>query len=253
MSNLEFAIKYLASVNNIDSSRLNIDFNTFRALMNITMPYNLKDEYYKVEEEILKEKLKQSKITDVSELNEIIPSIYLHIGDITKLRVDGIANACNSKLLGCFVPLHSCVDNAIHSASGLRVRRDLLNILGDDANVKNGGCIITKGYNLASLYIMHTVGPIVNGVVTPFNKDDLKNCYISCLKEASKLKLESVAFPSISTGIYSFPIKEASKIAVSSVINFLKENSTSIKKVVFCLYKEGDFNVYKRTIDKLYK
>lgn len=253
MNDLEYGIKYLAEINRVDYKKLNIDFKTFRGLMNITMPYNLSSKYYEVEKNIINEYLSKKTIIDVITLNEIKPNIILYKGDITVLKVDCIVNAGNSELLGCFIPNHSCVDNVIHSIAGLKARRDLIKIMDEIHTINNGEVKVTNAYNLKAKYIMHTAGPIVYGKVSQNNIDDLKKCYINSLIETSKLNLESIAFPSISTGIYSFPINEASMIAIKAVKDYLKNNKTSIKKVIFVCYSDGDYNEYDRSIKKIYK
>lgn len=253
MNNLEKTIKYLKLYNKIDKELDYEQFSTLRALMNITIPLDLSNEFYKCCDQVLQDELKKKNIIDVNNLKPIKGNIYLYHGDITTIKSDVIVNACNNRLLGCFQPLHHCIDNAIHSYAGLEVRRDLIDIMKKQKfKEENGKAKITKGYNLPSKYIIHTVGPIVNGIVTKENEVDLINCYLSCLKLASKYKLENIVFCSIATGLYGYPIEEASRIAVCTVLRYFNKNKdTSIKKVIFNVFSEADYDIYKRTIEKV--
>jgi O-acetyl-ADP-ribose deacetylase (regulator of RNase III) len=163
--------------------------------------------------------------------------IEIHKGDITKLRVDAIVNAANTSLLG-----GGGVDGAIHRAAGL----ELL-----EFNRKLGGCPtgeakISPGFNLSAKYIIHTVGPVWNGGK---NNEDilLASCYKNSLMLAVENKIESVAFPAISTGVYRFPLERATKIAVSEVKKFLEKNE-SIEKVIFVCFDEETYEEYKKIV-----
>jgi len=159
--NEEFLISYLKKVNGIPNDLNMKSPESIRALMNITMPFSLSEEYYLRQDEYLQQRLKSKTIIDVKEFPN---QISLYRGDITLLKADGIVNACNSKLLGCFSPLHGCIDNAIHSYAGLQVRRDCLKMMQEQGHDEaNGQCKITSGYNLPSSFIFHTVGPIAYG------------------------------------------------------------------------------------------
>ncbi len=244
MSDLEEGIKYLEKYNNVRIDNKLNGFQAFRALMNITMPIDLSAYFYRLQDKIIQDEYKKKKIVMLDTLIPFNKSLYLYKGDITLLKVSAIVNACNSKLLGCFHPLHNCVDNAIHSYAGLQVRRDLMKIMEiQNHDETNGKCKVTNGYNLPSKYIFHTVGPIVNGVITANAKNDLSNCYKSSLQMALKMKLDSIAFPCISTGIYSFPNDIAAKIAIKSVKEYIKENNSKLK-VVFVVYKDIDYLLY---------
>ena len=247
MNDIDWCISYLKRYNHILYNLGDTKENQFRALMNITMPYDLSDEYYEKEEKVLRNILYRKIIVDTDNLNDGISIIK---GDITLLKVDAIVNACNSKLLGCFQPLHKCVDNAIHSFAGLKVRRDLIEIMNKQAHDEaNGLCKVTKGYNLPSKYIFHTVGPIYDNL----NQDavDLRNCYYNSLKMADDMKLESIAFPSISTGIFGYPIEKASTIALNTAKEYLEKENKNLKRIVFVLFSEGDYSVYERKINRV--
>lgn len=245
----DFLIDYLTKYNNLRNAFVEVNKNDrVRALMNITMPYNLSDEFYQKEGVYLKSLLAKKNIINVENL-EFKNNISFILGDITLIDSDAIVNACNSRLLGCLSPLHYCVDNAIHSFAGLEVRRDLLPIMEkQNGYEKNGKVKVTKGYNLPSKFIFHTVGPRVAGIVSEDDKIDLENSYLSCLKKADEMNLESITFPSISTGVFAYPIALASKLAVETVKKYLAETNSKLK-VVFILHSEKDYNVYKELLE----
>lgn len=253
MDNLEKGIKYLEKYNNVKVYPNLQGFNAFRALMNITMPDKLDDNFFDIQDKIIQAEYKNKEIINVDDLSPIKDNICLYQKDITLLKADAIVNACNSELLGCFQPLHKCIDNAIHSYAGLQVRKDLLEIMQkQDYKEPNGKAKITKGYNLPAKYIIHTVGPIVNGNVTKQNEIDLYNCYQSALKLASEYNLKNIVFCSISTGVYGYPIEKASIIALKSIKDYFSNNeNTSIKKVVIDVFSRSDYDEYQRAISKI--
>lgn len=249
MNDLLWCIDYLKKYNNIVDDFI-IDFSTFRALMNITMPYDLSDEYYLRQDKVLKDFYSKKIIVNSFNL-KYTNQISIYKGDITLLSCDAIVNACNEKLLGCFHPLHNCIDNAIHSFAGLQVRRDLIQVMSkQNHDEENGLCKVTSGYNLPSKYIFHTVGPRIDFNITYKDRKDLRNCYVSCLNKAMEMNLKSIAFPCISTGIYGFDKREACDIAFDVVSSFVKENK--LLNVIFVLFKEEDLLLYKRKLGMLY-
>jgi len=246
MSEIKWCIEYLKRYNGIDALPKLSDEALFRALQNITMPYDLSEEFYQKQDSVLQEILSRKEVMDVSGVPD---GITLYRGDITLLKADAIVNACNDKMLGCFVPGHHCIDNAIHSFAGLQVRRDMMAIMSKQGHDEpNGDCKVTKGYNLPSEYIFHTVGPIYSG--RKQDEIDLKNCYLSCLEKADEMELKSIVFCSLSTGVFGYPIDKASEIAVGTVRRYLSEKKSHLKNVVFDVFSEGDYNVYDRTIKK---
>ena len=151
MTDIKWCIEYLKKYNEIDTLPNMMDEALFRALQNITMPYELSEEFYKRQDNVLKDILSRKEITDVSFFAD---GITLYKGDITLLKADAIVNACNNKMLGCFVPGHHCIDNAIHSFAGLQVRRDMMKIMAAQGHDEpNGDCKVTSAYNLPSKYI----------------------------------------------------------------------------------------------------
>ncbi len=251
MKNLEYCINYLKNKNQIHSFLDSKDFNSLRALMNITMPLDLSEEYYIQQDFVLKDELSKKTIVDIYTL-EYKNKITIYKGDITLIKADAIVNACNEKLLGCFQPLHSCIDNAIHSFAGLQVRRDLIKIMNEQGHDEpNGKCKVTKGYNLPAKYIFHTVGPKVFGYLKKSSEIDLKNCYESCLYMAEAMKLRSIVFPCISTGIYGYPNRQAAYLAYQTVIKYLEEHpTTSLQRIIFNVFKEEDYLAYQRSIEE---
>lgn len=252
MNDIKWCIDYLKKYNHIEKEIILPNNEALRALMNITMPIDLSSEFYERQDKAIQEIIRKKQIVDVDKLSRIEEKLVLYRGDITSLKADAIVNACNEKLLGCFVPLHNCIDNAIHSYAGLEMRRDLFKVMVQQGHDESNGQVkVTKGYNLPSDYVFHTVGPKVHGNVTKENEEDLKNSYLSCLKKADELNLSSLVFCCISTGIYGFPIEKACKIAVSCVKDYLR--NSQIKKVIFDVFSEDDYEIYYRTIKEIYK
>lgn len=216
-----------------------------RGLMNIRMPGNISRKFLDVQDIYLSEEAKRKGIVDVNSLLPVEEGIYLWQGDITALCCDAIVNAANSGMTGCYVPNHRCIDNCIHSFSGVQLRMDCAEIMKRQGYEEpTGSAKITKAYNLPCKYILHTVGPIISGQLRENDCRQLADCYQSCLELAAENGLESIAFCCISTGEFHFPNDEAAKIAIRSVREFLKKK-TNIKKVIFNVFKEQDKNIYK--------
>ena len=219
-----------------------------RALMNVRIAKNVDDEFIKVQDEYLKEEIKRKGIVDIDDLKPIKDGIYLWQGDITTLRCDVIVNAANSGMTGCYVPNHRCIDNCIHSFAGVQLRLECDEIMTKQGyGEPTGQAKITKSYNLPCKYIIHTVGPIINGKLTSKDCDLLESCYKSCLELAVKNNLESIAFCCISTGEFHFPNDKAAQIAVKTVEEFMKKE-TSLKKVIFNVFKDMDKEIYRKLL-----
>ena len=215
-----------------------------RSLMNIRPPRPISGEFLEIQDEYLREETEAKGITDSASLpvSPLDSRLVLWRGDITTLKIDAIVNAANSALRGCFVPCHSCVDNIIHSVSGIQLRLTCDEIMREQGYEEpTGRAKITPGYNLPACYVLHTVGPIVSGRLTDRHCRQLADCYRSCLDLAAESGLKSVAFCCISTGEFHFPRKKAAEIAVRTVMDYLNRD-TRIKKVVF--------NVFKSTVYK---
>ena len=216
-----------------------------RSLMNVRPPVPAREDFLRMQDAYLVERLAERGVTRLKDLTPVRPGLYLWQGDITTLAVDAIVNAANSQMLGCFVPCHGCIDNAIHSAAGIQLRNECAEIMAEQGHEEPiGKAKITKGYNLPAKHVIHTVGPIVGLAVTEKQKEQLKDCYLNCLKVAEKSSLKSIAFCCISTGEFHFPNKLAAEIAVDTVDRFLTK--TSIERVIFNVFKEQDFNIYKK-------
>lgn len=221
-----------------------------RSLMNVRMPAPLIDEYIKTESEYLLKEIEDKGIVNISDLNFVNSQIYLWQGDITTIRCDAIVNAANSGMLGCFQPLHKCIDNCIHTYAGLRLRNYCAEIMEKQGHEEpTGQAKITPAFNLPSRFVLHTVGPIVNGRLTQKHCDQLASCYTSCLKLAEENGCESIAFCCISTGVFGFPQEKAAEIAVKSVNDYIKQTGSGIK-VIFNVFKDKDLDIYRKLIKK---
>lgn len=219
-----------------------------RCIINLRPPIPLNEEIMKLEDELLQKELKEKKITNCYDIKEIEDKICIFLGDITTIKCDAIVNAANSSMLGCFIPNHSCIDNQIHTYAGIRLRLEC-NDLIEGEKLQTGKAKITNAYNLPSDYIIHTVGPIVNGKVTLKDEEDLKNCYISCLNIARENNLKTIAFPSISTGVFHFPKDRASKIALKSVKEYLNTFPNTFDKIIFNVFTMEDKYYYDRLLN----
>lgn len=219
-----------------------------RSLMNVRPPMPLQESFLAIQDEILSTERNQQGVVEADFLpvTAAHPQIAVWQGDITRLRADAIVNAANSSLLGCFCPCHGCIDNAIHSAAGLQLRDECSQIMRG-LRSPTGQAQLTLGYNLPARYVLHTVGPIVQGRVTDQNRAELASCYRSCLNLAAEHNLRSVAFCCISTGEFHFPNQEAAGIAVNTVQKFLQA-STSVKKVIFNVFKDIDAEIYHKLL-----
>lgn len=228
------------------------DFNEqwilLRSLMNIRYPKPIDDEFIKIQDEFLRKEIEKKGIVDISELTQVQQDLYVWKGDITTLKCDGIVNAANSQMLGCFYPNHGCIDNAIHTYAGIQLRlecADIMRIQGSEE--QTGKAKITQAYNLPCKYILHTVGPIVYGKLTEKNKKELSDCYSAGLTLAEKQGLRSIAFCCISTGEFHFPNQQAAEIAVETVKCYKSQNNSDIK-VIFNVFKAEDYDIYRRIL-----
>ena len=215
-----------------------------RALMNVRPPMPLDAEFLKLQDKILSAEVLERGVVKFADIPEIAPNIKIWQGDITRLEVDAIVNAANSALLGCFVPLHGCIDNAIHSAAGLQLR-DACNKISN-GNEPTGCAKITPAFNLPSKFVIHTVGPIIyNPPPNRAEENLLASCYKSSLELAAENNLRTIAFCCISTGEFHFPNRRAAEIAVATVKNFLAEKNLG---VVFNVFKDLDAQIYREIL-----
>lgn len=211
-------------------------------------PKPVSKEFLAIQDAYLQEERTRKGVISLSDLSLVQSGIYLWQGDITRLSVDAIVNAANSAMLGCFVPCHGCIDNAIHSAAGIELRLECSHIMAkQETEEPTGKAKITKAYNLPCRYILHTVGPIIYGEVTQRDCELLSDCYRSCLELAAAYQLKSIAFCCISTGEFHFPNKKAAEIAIQTVQNYQKKNQNNVE-VVFNVFKDSDYEIYRQLL-----
>lgn len=226
-----------------------------RALMNVRPPRPVDAEFLRIQDEYLRRETAAKGVTDAGDLQGAPGNsrLVLRQGDITALRADAIVNAANSGLRGCFVPCHSCVDNIIHSVSGIQLRLFCDRLMSQQGHEEPvGKAKITPAFNLPCRYVLHTVGPVVTGPLTTKHCRQLTDCYRSCLKLASENGVRSIAFCCISTGEFHFPQKTAAQIAVRTVTDFL-QTDVSIERVIFNVYKREDYDIYKQILGETRK
>ena len=222
-----------------------------RSLMNVRPPMPLAPKFLEVQDALLSAEREEKGVVNGDALPPTAgdPRLVLWQGDITRLRADAIVDADNSALLGCFAPCHGCIDNAIHSAAGLQLRDACAEIMRAQGHPEPAGrAKLTRAYNLPARYVLHTVGPIVDRWVTWKDRRELAACYRSCLALAAEHGLRSVAFCCISTGEFHFPNQEAAEIAVRTVREFLEQQTTSVERVIFNVFKDLDAAIYRRLL-----
>ena len=220
-----------------------------RALMNICPPLELDENFLKLQDELLSAEISERGVVKISDIPHVKPHIKIWRGDITRLEVDAIVNAANEKLLGCFIPLHNCIDNAIHSAAGLQLREACNKIMEAQGHDEpTGSAKITPAFNLPGKFILHTVGPIIPLEREPNHAEEnlLASCYESCLELAAEKNLQSVAFCCISTGEFHFPNRRAAEIAIATVKKFLANHELEI---IFNVFKELDEKIYRELLE----
>ena len=228
-----------------DSERQKI---LLRGLMNVRRPVRIGADFLQVQDAYLQDEAAAKGITDIADLTPIQPGLYLWQGDITTLKCDAIVNAANSGMTGCYIPNHRCIDNAIHTFAGVELRLTCEQLMEQQGYPEpTGQAKITPAFNLPCRYVLHTVGPIISGIVTKEDKELLASCYRSCLELAAENGLESVAFCCISTGEFHFPNDLAAEIAVRTVKEYLKKQ-TSVKKVIFNVFKDLDKAIYEKLL-----
>ena len=216
-----------------------------RALCNVREPVPAPADFLAVQDAYLQEETRRKGVTDAARIPEAEPGIRLWRGDITTLRCDAIVNAANSALLGCFVPCHGCIDNAIHTYAGVQLRLACAELMAAQGHPEPAGrAKITPAFNLPSRYVLHTVGPIVRNRPTARDEALLASCYRSCLALAAAHGARSVAFCCISTGEFHFPSARAAQIAVQTVREARKTLQHEMD-VIFNVYQERDLRIYE--------
>ena len=219
-----------------------------RGLMNVRHPAAISREFLEVQDDYLQAELSAKKITRLSELSPVQDGIYLWRGDITTLECGAIVNAANSGMTGCYQPCHNCIDNCIHTYAGIQLRNFCAELMEKQGYEEpTGQAKITPGFNLPCDFVIHTVGPIVQGKLTSRHEELLRSCYESCLKIADENNVESIAFCCISTGVFMFPNRRAAEIAVQTVKEY-KQTTGSQIKVIFNVFKDSDREIYKELL-----
>lgn len=232
-----------------------------RSLMNIRMPKMMSASVLRVQDEYLQGRIRENGIVSLNEIPTIAENGSRHAladklsiwqGDITRLAVDAIVNAANSQMLGCFVPMHTCIDNCIHTFAGIQLRAEcdrqmkkLRAEFGPDYEQPTAIPMLTDGYNLPAKKVVHIVGPIVEGRLTKDQEQDLADCYRNTLDLCLENGLKSVAFCCISTGVFHFPNKRAAEIAVKTVTEWLKAHPLALERVIFNVFKDEDKEYYE--------
>ena len=232
-----------------------------RALLTVRGPEPLPDDVQQSLDSLLqaeRAERQEASAPRLPRLDETLPpsrypaasSVALWRGDICTLAVDAIVNAANAEMLGCFRPFHACIDNAIHSAAGPRLREDCARIMAPQGHPEpTGGAKATRGYNLPARFVLHTVGPIVEGPLQPEHERSLASCYRACLDLAAELpEVRSVAFCAISTGVFGFPRIPAARIATRTVAEWLGTHPKALELVVFNVFSEEDQAVYEEVL-----
>lgn len=252
--------KGLEVENDYESKRM-----ALRSLMNIRMPREMAEDVVKVQDAFLALEAAEKGIVAISDIRTVKEQygsrhpygdkLSVWQGDITRLAVDAIVNAANSQMLGCFVPCHRCIDNAIHSAAGIALRAECNHKMnqkriqyGSRYEEPTGQAMLTKGYNLPAKYVIHTVGPIVGYRLTEQLRQDLRHCYESVLKCCLDNGIRSVAFCCISTGEFHFPNEEAAKIAVETVTSALHDYEGEFDRIIFNVFKDLDKQYYEELL-----
>ncbi len=258
MENLDVILRYLIEERGENialPSSLAEKQRLMRALMNVREPKPASLEFLQAQDVELRLQREDKGVVTLEDVartgicgrGDVSPRLYVWQGDITRLQVDAIVNAANAQLLGCFAPLHACIDNAIHSAAGIQLREECHQLMQKQGHDEpTGRAKITQGYNLPARHVLHTVGPIIAyGLPSGRQELQLAGCYTSCLELAEEHHLQSVAFCCISTGVFHFPNQRAAEIAVEAVRKFPCQ---SVQTVVFNVFKELDLDIYSQLV-----
>ena len=226
-----------------------------RSLMNIRMPGEMAEDVLAVQNDYLKERAREKGVVTPKDIPVVRDVISIWQGDITRLAVDAIVNAANSQMLGCFVPMHTCIDNCIHSFAGIQLRAECSRQMselriryGKDYEQPTAVPMLTDAYNLPAKKVIHIVGPIVRYGLTPELEKSLADCYRNTLDMCLDNGFKSVAFCCISTGVFHFPNRRAAEIAVDTVTKWLSEHDGQMERVIFNVFKDDDRDIYKELL-----
>lgn len=233
-----------------------------RSLMNVRDPKPVSDAVLAAQDAYLKGRALEKGVVNIRDMETVkdalgsrhpfADKISVWQGDITRIAADAIVNAANSQMMGCYIPMHACIDNCIHTYAGIQLREDcgrrmrsLRLRFGDAYEQPTAVPMLTDAYNLPSKKIIHIVGPIVQYELTPELEEDLADCYRNTLDMCRENGLKSVAFCCISTGVFQFPNKRAAEIAVSTVSEWLAEDPDAMDRVIFNVFKDEDRRYYE--------
>ena len=226
-----------------------------RSLKNIRMPKKMIDEVIKVQDEYLSYRAKEKGIVKLSDIPVIKDNLSIWQGDITRLEVDAIVNAANSQMLGCFLPMHICIDNQIHTFAGIQLREEcnqqmnkLREKYGENYEQPTAIPMLTDAYNLPAKKVIHIVGPIVYDKLTPNLEKNLEDCYTNTLDMCLENGLKTVAFCCISTGVFNFPSKRAAQIAVDTVEKWSLVHPDKMDRIIFNVFKDEDKKYYEKLL-----
>ena len=226
-----------------------------RSLMHIRMPGPMSPETIAAQDEYLKARAEEKGIVTLREIPVIKAGISIWQGDITRLQVDAIVNAANSQMLGCFMPMHTCIDNCIHTFAGVQLRaecgwkmKQLRAKYGRDYEQPTAVPMLTEAYNLPAKKVVHIVGPIVENRLTKEHERALADCYRNTLDLCVENGLRSVAFCCISTGVFHFPNQRAAEIAVKTVKDWMKAHPGAMDRIIFNVFKDEDKEYYEQEI-----
>ena len=248
LENLKNIIMYLMADNRVSHripSTLEERQRMMRALMNVWEPRPIAEDFLKMQDAELQMQCEDKGVVEISDITPQTSGIRLWQGDITRLKVDAIVNAANAQALGCWAPLHNYIDNCIHSAAGIQLRKECNDTM-QGRLLATGNAFITKGDNLPAKHVIHTVGPIIpDGIPTMEQEEQLAQCYRSCLDLAEKNGLESIAFCCISTGVFHFPNQRAAEIAIETVKSYPRH---SLKTIVFNVFLDKDHDIYEQLL-----
>ena len=237
----------------------------FRSLMNVRLPHPIAPEVLRAQDDFLQTEARENGIVSLADIptaktqyasaHKHAKKLSIWQGDITRLHVGAIVNAANSQLLGCFIPCHRCIDNAIHSGAGMQLREACNELMqkkraqfGSNYEAPTGCAEITEAFNLPSSYVIHTVGPIVSSHLTEQHCDNLRSCYKNVLTCAKSHNVRSVAFCCISTGEFHFPNDAAVEIAINTVSDFLADDADAFDRIIFNVFIEADKKLYEQLL-----
>lgn len=255
LENLKNIIQYLMDDEHVCyriPSSLEERQRMMRALSNVWEPREISPDFLTMQDAELQQQAEDKGVVTMDDMAEAGSNLFLWQGDITRLKVDAIVNAANAKGLGCWSPLHNCIDNCIHSSAGIQLRKEC-NYQLQGRLLNTGEAMITKGYNLPAKHVIHTVGPIIPqfSLPTKEQEEQLASCYRSCLAIADANHLQSIAFCCISTGVFNFPNQRAAEIAIATVKEWISTHQgSSITQIVFNVFLDKDYDIYRRLLSE---